>query len=221
MRNYHLRTKLSILEPYIRGKDVLDIGCIGDEHNYRTDDWLHGRIVSLASHAIGIDVKRAGIAELLFRGYEVYYADAQKFSLEHTRFDVIFAGELLEHLDNPRGFMESVLKCLKPTGVLIITTPNPFSVQRWLSLYLRDSTAIGDHVCWYDKSTLANLLARFGLYIDKFMLIPVVTWRSFWSDCMRIKTWHNRLGVLASLAIEMFLPQKIGRRDMMAICRKR
>jgi SAM-dependent methyltransferase len=46
---------------------------------------------------------------------------AGKFS---RQFDLVTAVEVIEHLENPTGFLRGVAQVLKPKGVAIITTPN-------------------------------------------------------------------------------------------------
>lgn len=55
--------------------------------------------------------------------HDVIISNAQSFSVK-KQYDLIFAGEVLEHLINPDGLLASCLFALKPNGFLIITTPN-------------------------------------------------------------------------------------------------
>ncbi len=41
-----------------------------------------------------------------------------------TKFDLVVAVEVIEHLENPTGFLRSVSRLLKPGGFAILTTPN-------------------------------------------------------------------------------------------------
>lgn len=41
-----------------------------------------------------------------------------------TKYDLIVAVEILEHLENPWHFLRNLRKLLKPNGILIISTPN-------------------------------------------------------------------------------------------------
>ena len=45
------------------------------------------------------------------------------------RFDVIYLGQVIEHLLDPYQFCKQVKSLLKPHGLLILTTPNLDSVQ--------------------------------------------------------------------------------------------
>jgi ubiquinone/menaquinone biosynthesis C-methylase UbiE len=51
-------------------------------------------------------------------------ADAAQLPLEDDSFDLIFAGEILEHLPDPRKGLKEWARVLKPGGLLILTTPN-------------------------------------------------------------------------------------------------
>ncbi|HTL89124.1 MAG TPA: class I SAM-dependent methyltransferase [Leptolyngbya sp.] len=51
--------------------------------------------------------------------------------------DWIFAIEVLEHLANPRHFIQEAKRSLKPGGQLVITTPNNDSIRARVSLLIR------------------------------------------------------------------------------------
>ncbi|MBM3192417.1 MAG: class I SAM-dependent methyltransferase, partial [Chlamydiae bacterium] len=40
------------------------------------------------------------------------------------KYDLIFAGEIIEHVYNPDGLIASCLESLEPNGVFVVTTPN-------------------------------------------------------------------------------------------------
>lgn len=65
----------------------------------------------------------------------VVYADAQNFRLKEL-YDLIFAGEIIEHVYNPDGLIASCLLALKPRGYFIITSPNLSCIYNRIFLLL-------------------------------------------------------------------------------------
>lgn len=45
---------------------------------------------------------------------------------EGLMFDVVFAGEIIEHIFDDRKFLKQIYEILKPAGVLVLTVPNLF-----------------------------------------------------------------------------------------------
>ncbi len=104
--------------------------------------------------------------------YNIVTADAEFMKL-NEKFDLIIAGELIEHLSNPGLFLDRAREYLKEGGRLILTTPNPWDWTRFVRAMLRlPSTPAQDHVCWYDKETIANLLSRYGFTVERVEFIP-------------------------------------------------
>ena len=133
----------------VAGRDVLDIGCVAADGHMR----LHREIRSVARACVGLD-------QVAAEG--VVVGDAQKFALGR-RFDVIIAGEVIEHLGDVRGLIESAAANLAPGGRLIVTTPNAYS-----GIMLRNAL-IGRivpndpyHVSMFDMTTIVNMFNNYG-----------------------------------------------------------
>lgn len=47
-----------------------------------------------------------------------------KLNFKDNFFDLVFAGEIIEHLFDTKHFLSEINRVLKPNGILIITTPN-------------------------------------------------------------------------------------------------
>lgn len=146
------------------GKVVLDIGCA-------QNPYIHREIVKKSKLAIGIDINQAGIKGLKRQGFEAYAMDAETFRFSR-KFEYIVAGELIEHLNNPGLFFDSILKHLKPKGKVILTTPNVSSILLYVLVILFDKTQDPTHVYYFDKKNLESLIDRYHLKISRYLYIP-------------------------------------------------
>lgn len=117
--------KIRFIAKHCVGKDVLDIGCVQhNAANYKSRFWLHKAIKKIAASVVGIDLYETGVNYLKERGFDVIVADAQCFNLKRV-FDVIVAGDVVEHLDNFDGFFESCKRHMNSQSMLLISSPNP------------------------------------------------------------------------------------------------
>ncbi len=115
-----LEDRFKVAEPLIEGPAVLDIGCAS---RYGKPDWVHGLIEGAFPEVVGIDIDQGTVERLQAEQHDVRLADARDFDLGQ-KFDTVFAGELIEHLDDVRGFLTSVRNQLTPGGRLVLTTPS-------------------------------------------------------------------------------------------------
>jgi len=159
----------------VAGKSVLDVGII--EHTRQaceSPNWLHRRLCSSASRCLGVDILATEVDHLRTKGFEVICADITAKPLPEL-FDVIIAGEVLEHIELPGAFMGNCAQMLKPGGRLVVTVPNPWYANRiwknvWNRLTYVDSA---DHVAWYDASTLYELGQRHDLELRRYTGVGV------------------------------------------------
>jgi SAM-dependent methyltransferase len=153
-----LRDRFDAVEPFIRGPRVLDVGCAS---RYGKPDWMHGLLIDKFPDAVGIDINKPVLQEIQSRGLDARYADAQDFDLGE-KFDTVFGGEVIEHLDNVHGFLTSVLKHVAPNGRLVLTTPNVFYLGGFVYRWGGHGQVHPEHTCWYCEDTLRQVLERNG-----------------------------------------------------------
>lgn len=149
-----LRDRFDVVRPLIRGETVLDVGCAS---RYGKPDWLHGLMVESFREVCGIDINEETITALRAEGLDVQLADAQDFDL-NRKFDTVFAGEIIEHLDNVHGFLASVRRHLKPGSWLVLTTPNVFYVGDFVYRWGGHGQVHPEHTCWFCEDTLRHVL---------------------------------------------------------------
>lgn len=132
-----------------------------------SDEHVHLRIAKVAKEIVGVDTDTDTLALLKKQpnvGTLINH-DAEKLEdLPVTgEFDVIVAGELIEHLSNPGRMLEGARRWVANDGRLILTTPNAFSLKLFLHNTLRrtDNNSY-DHAVMFSTGTLTELLSRTG-----------------------------------------------------------
>lgn len=173
------RTKDVVKEDFIMDKcknmHVLDLGCIRHNADFAFQDpnWLHGKIKQVAKRLVGVDYLLGDIEKLNTAGYNIVYGDVTKpLEISDDAFDVIVAGDLIEHLTNFEGFFENCRRFLKPNGFLIITTPNPFYAGEFHYIAFKQHILINpEHTCWIDPLALVQLSKRFNFNVENIYYI--------------------------------------------------
>lgn len=156
-----VKHKFDIMLKYLGDKEILDLGCVDHiaiKENNKA--WVHKFLIKHAKSVIGVDFEEAEVQTLNKMGYNIVHADVETMDL-NRQFDVIVAGELIEHVNNQGIFLNNVRKHLKPKGYFILTTPNCFSFRNILRSFLFGKTLINpQHTLWHCSTTLTQLLER-------------------------------------------------------------
>jgi len=175
--NYFTRNKKELVDKneliinLCRNKNVLDLGCI--DHSATTaleleNNWLHKQIKEVAYHVIGIDILEDDTNILNKNGYEIVCANVENFNLNKT-FDIIVAGDLIEHLSNIGLFLDCVKKHMHKDSLLIISTPNPFNIEQTMTAVFQNEISINDqHTTWLSPHNFWELSNRHNLSIIDF-----------------------------------------------------
>jgi SAM-dependent methyltransferase len=161
------------------GKKVLHLGCTDHPYTQRAienDMLLHFKLEKTARELYGFDYDQEGIDVLSKAGGKnLFRADLEKLDeikLDET-FDVIIAGEMIEHLSNPGLFLQGIQRFMNPETSLVITTINAYSAMRFVMYGLRGRGGANepvhlDHVAYYSYSTLKLAIRREMLEVKKF-----------------------------------------------------
>ena len=154
-----------IIKKYIINKDILDIGCVSNQKEgaFRFGR-LHRFLVKHSNKVKGMDIDKEGIKALKKKNYDIVYGDAETFKLKH-KFEVIVAGELIEHLSNQGLFLDSCNAHLKKDGLLIITTPNPYFFLKTVTDFVNMLKINEQHTLLHHEITLRQILERHGFKV--------------------------------------------------------
>jgi len=174
------QTRLEIIQEFCRDKEVLDVGCVHhDIENADMGSWLHKTVVEVAAYALGVDYLEDAVAALVQRGYNVVVGDVNTPLTIDRKFDVIVVGNLIEHLTNFEGLMKNLNQLLKPDGVALVSTANPFFREQYFySAFKNDIIVNPEHTCWLDPVTLDQLCRRFGLETTEVRWVKEKWWLS-------------------------------------------
>ncbi len=158
-----LALRLGWLLPQVpRGATVLDLGCGAGEFS--------AALEKRGAHMIAVDVA----AEALRRARErVPDLDArlwragEPLPVQDNAVDLVWAGEVVEHVADVAPWLSEVRRVLRPRGVLLLSTPHhgPLTMLR-LALsprsFQRHFDPRSDHLRFFSPVTLGRLLDDLG-----------------------------------------------------------
>ncbi len=182
--------RVSFIMDHIRGKKVLHLGC-GDwpftEKRLKQSSMLHQQMMGVADDLVGVDLEPSAVKLMEEAGIDKVYlgnSEDSLFEILRQKFDVIVAGEVLEHLLNPGLFLESIKTVCNEDSILIITTQNFAPIKRLPRLLLRKEVVHPDHTYYFSYSTLTRLLTECGY--------QPAQWRTYWLDVGLISKLVNK-----------------------------
>ena len=175
----HLVQRVDFLRRLCAGRSVLHLGCTNWPYmdvSSADDRFLHPVLMQSAREVWGIDADKAGLDAMREQGVpnllEGDLEALERLPLDKT-FDVIVAGEVIEHLSNPGLFLAGVQRFMRKDTDLVVTTVNAFCGFRAAVYAIRGKGGISepvhpDHVAYYSYSTLGHIGRRAGLRMREF-----------------------------------------------------
>lgn len=153
--------RLSLIEKFKTCKGrLLDIGCAsgGFLAAAREKGW----------EPFGVDISSYAVERgLKEHGLQIFNGTLEQARFADNHFDVITAGDLLEHLPDPKGFLLEIRRILKDDGIAYIAVPNFGSFHYIVMSMLARVThknyfALPYHIYNFTRSTLLRLLRESG-----------------------------------------------------------
>lgn len=134
----------------------LDIGCNG------------GFIVEAARErgfdAYGLDIDPVSIdyARRHYPANRFVLSTLEDYAPHAPRFDLIYCSEVIEHLADPRGFIDTLFDLLAPGGLFFLTTPDISHWRRARDVTRWDGFCPPSHCVYFNPRSLTALLRRAG-----------------------------------------------------------
>jgi 2-polyprenyl-3-methyl-5-hydroxy-6-metoxy-1,4-benzoquinol methylase len=151
-----------------RGKSVLHLGAV-DYYEGQVCG-LHKRLMEVSGSLMGLDIDSEGIEKARCAGIRnIIHGDLERLDEVNiaSKFDVILAGEIIEHLANPGLFLAGVKRFFGYQTEMLVTTPNAFSLHRFLIALGGFEYVHPDHMCYYSYTTLKHLVTSRGFAIEE------------------------------------------------------
>jgi len=185
-KNFTYRLLIKVLEPYLGEKSiVLDAGCgEGNLSIYMARRGARVLGIDISKRAIKI-CKRKSIELGLNQKLEFLNVDIIDNQIDGT-FHLATCFEVLEHISNYGLAIKRLSELLKPSGILIVSTPSANAPLFKLGLTKREDTRSG-HLRRYTLEELVDLLKKEGLEILETKKTEGI-FRNF--------LFYNRLGAL-------------------------
>lgn len=149
---------------HLKKKNILDIGCF--------DGTFLSLIKNRNNNFYGLDASDYAVKESVKKGIRVkqfFFDDVTKIPYPGNFFDLIIAGEIIEHIYDTDFFLEELNRMLKPGGYVLISTPNIASLGRRLLLLAGRSPIIEvspneidspGHIRYFTFQTMERLLNK-------------------------------------------------------------
>lgn len=161
--------RIDYLVGLARGRRVIHVGFVDTgcrTMQERANSWLHAHLDEVATSLVGIDVDDLGVKDAEAAGFEAYAADCrvpeELEALGLAPAQVVIAGEVIEHVDDPGAFLAGLHTLVAPGGQLVVTTPNAYGLFNVLASLAHREINHPDHVMMFTWRTLTNLAARHG-----------------------------------------------------------
>jgi 2-polyprenyl-3-methyl-5-hydroxy-6-metoxy-1,4-benzoquinol methylase len=204
MRGFRKDKEQYILRRSREAKAILHIGCTGAPNTavrWREGTLLHknlcDQLVS-GQQLVGVDIDEPSLIWLQERmpHQKLLFADAHHLTDcfgPDVRFDLILAGDVIEHLPNPGLFLESARSVLASGGRILITTANAFPVVGFAKALLDHEAVHPEHTAYFSYSTLRCLCELCGLRVVRFGYYRCEPMTSFSLNTLVSNTLENTL----------------------------
>jgi len=200
MRRLIARHRLEKIEHFARDGRWLDVGA-------SSGDFVE--IASRDREIEGLELSEQAVHEARLRGLTMHCAPVEQFEPE-APYAMITAFDVLEHLREPRLFLQRLRGWLQTDGHLVLTLPDVSSFYaRWLMRRHWFFYMPNEHLFYYDPDTVRRLLEDEHFHVEQVrttykMLTPRYA-------ASNLRNFNASLGRVASASIGL-LPDAIAGR---------
>ena len=158
-----------VLPLIVNAGNVLDVGCL--------DGTISVLLGKQGNKVYGIDASEPAVEKAKAKGIEACLGNIEeRMPFSDQMFDLVFAGEIFEHIFDIDFLIDEIYRVTKKSGYLVATTPNLAAFGRRLMLLINRNPNIeisftgsaAGHIRYFIKQTLDDLLVKHGFRVTHF-----------------------------------------------------
>lgn len=155
---------------------ILDLGCGSGR--------IGKNMLDLGYQVAGLDFSEEAVKKAQARGISAKRANLDESILEpDNSFDVVWAGDIIEHVFDPMGLLKEVQRILKTDGVLILSIPSDVGIISRIKMLLGHSyqeqmyrrSGFYKHHTFFNLSLITFMLSEARLCLaakEKILIAP-------------------------------------------------
>lgn len=125
-------------EQFSRLRQILNLAPLNDVNSVLDVGCGHGFITSMIAkntkaRVTGTDFSKSAVSQAgefyKLPNLSFVDGDAKKLPFDDNSFDLVVSSEIIEHIPGPQDVIEEFYRVVKPGGLVLITTPNPWNPQ--------------------------------------------------------------------------------------------
>jgi SAM-dependent methyltransferase len=158
-----------------RGKRVAHLGAADAPFHLdkaRAGELLHTKVKLAARELIGFDFCREAVEELRaeFGIDDIIVTDATRplGEVEPHSFDVVLCCDVIEHVSNVGGLLDTCRTLLRPGGLLVVTTINATAAKPAIRAVFGREDVHFEHTCYFSFGTLCQVLVMNHFVPEQF-----------------------------------------------------
>jgi len=147
---------------------VFDIGCGDGYHLDIFKSALDGSV-----RTCGIEMSEKAAKSARSRGHEVECGLFEDFSTDRLMADLVFSSHVIEHVADPRLFLNKSKSLLNHDGIIVIDTPNVDGILRKLFGRHWGGWHTPRHWYLFNPRSISELATQCGLEVVRIDFLPI------------------------------------------------
>lgn len=136
-------------------QSVLDIGC--------GNAWAAAALTARGKSVVSFDIASQNLRKALQKvphpNHFAVRGDVLQLPFKAASFDAVISAEVIEHVPHLQGYLDNIIRVLKPGGRAVITTPYDEKIQYSLCIHCNRQTPLHAHIHSFREDSLNRYLA--------------------------------------------------------------